>query len=131
MYEILLRSPAESLLSFKSVSKNWCLLIKDRNFAKQYCDNHNGNYDSMGIVLMTTTTDYPEPEGYDLVNFNKLCELYDVDCDVGMQDEELELALTANLDFSMRLTTCNGLVCFYREFPVLLWNPVTKESILL
>ncbi|XP_026443295.1 F-box/kelch-repeat protein At3g23880-like [Papaver somniferum] len=49
-----------------------------------------------------------------------------------MQAEELELTLTATeLEYSMRLATCNGLVCFYREYPVLMWNPVTKESIML
>ncbi|RZC50591.1 hypothetical protein C5167_019015 [Papaver somniferum] len=70
IYEILLRTPAESLLKFKIVCKAWYLLIKDQ-----------------------TRIDYGDENKFNVTILNKLWEPENVSCNPERQTEELELTV--------------------------------------
>ncbi|KAI3943969.1 hypothetical protein MKW92_005816, partial [Papaver armeniacum] len=128
IYEILLRTPAESLLVFKRVCKAWYSMIKDPNFANQHCDHHVTKEQSIGLVSLF------EREGcydniYDVTNINKLCKTENAVGNLERQNEQLQL--NTHAERSLKITSCNGLVCFHTEFPLHMWNPVTRELLTL
>ncbi|KAI3921666.1 hypothetical protein MKW92_052760, partial [Papaver armeniacum] len=126
IHEILLRSAAECLLRFKGVCKDWCSLIKDRNFAKQHYDHHKANNQSIGIVFIHDS-DYIEQ--YYLTILNKLWEYEDVPCNKVTKTDKFGISVST--DRILKITSCNGLLCFHTEFPLLMVNPITKEMLKL
>ncbi|KAI3995642.1 hypothetical protein MKX01_013688, partial [Papaver californicum] len=126
IYEIFLRSPAESLLRFKSVCKDWYSLIKDPDFVEQHHDHHKANNQSIGIFFIYDS-DYHNK--YYLTILNKLWEYEDVPCNKVTKTEKFRVKVPT--ERISKLTSCNGLLCFYTEFPLLMLNPITKEILKL
>ncbi|RZC84169.1 hypothetical protein C5167_046955 [Papaver somniferum] len=118
IYEIFLRSSAESLLRLKSVCKAWYSLIKDRNFAKLHYDHNKTKKQSIGIIFISRREYISQ---YDLTIVNNLWEYEEVHLQ--------ELKLTVGTEEIVKMTSCNGLVFFHTEFPLLIWNPITRESV--
>ncbi|KAI3853844.1 hypothetical protein MKX03_001172, partial [Papaver bracteatum] len=126
IHEILLRIPAESLLGFKSVCKDWYSLIKDPSFAKQHYDHHKANNQSIDIVFIYDS-DYLNK--YYLTILNKMWEYEDVPCNKETKTDKYRVKVPT--ERISKLTSCNGLLCFHTEFPLLMLNPITKEMLKL
>lgn len=95
IYEILLRTPAESLLVLKSVCKDWCSIIKDPNFIRQHCDHHMTKEQSIGLVSLLEREDCSGI--YDLTNINKLCKTGNEFGNLERQNEQLQLSTHADM----------------------------------
>lgn len=123
IHEILLRSPAESLLRFKSVCKDWLSLIRDPKFVKQHFDHHKANNQSIGIVFIYGNR---AQEFYlYLTIFNKLWDYGDVPSNEMTATDKFRVFVPKSR--ITKLTFCNGLLCFYREFPLLMGTQLPRK----
>ncbi|XP_026432415.1 putative F-box protein At3g16210 [Papaver somniferum] len=130
IYEVLLRIPAESLLAFKIVNKACYSIIKDPNFAKQHCDYHAAKEQSIGLVSL-----FPREyslNNYDITNINKLQKIDEnPDGNLSKRQQNEQFPLNTLAERYLKITSCNGLVCFHTEFPLHTWNPITMELLML
>ncbi|XP_026398576.1 putative F-box protein At1g47790 [Papaver somniferum] len=119
----MLRTPTECLLRFKGVCKDWCSLIKDPKFVKKHFDHHKANDQSIGIVFIYANC--IQQYYLYLTIFNKLWEYKDVPSYKIMENDKFRVKVPT--DGISKLTSCNGLLCFHTEFPLLMVNPITRE----
>ncbi|XP_026377900.1 putative F-box protein At3g16210 [Papaver somniferum] len=130
IYEILLRTHADSLIVFKGVCKDWHSLIKDPNFIKQHYNYHATKGQSIGLVSLFAREDRSDIYTLTIINkLRKTAETPDGNL-LKRKNEQFQLNTQAH-ERSLQITSCNGLVCFHREFPVHMWNPITRELLML
>ncbi|XP_026432414.1 putative F-box protein At3g16210 [Papaver somniferum] len=126
IYEVLLRIPAESLLAFKIVCKDWYYIIRDPKFINQYRDYHATKDQSIGLVSLIADDD--DIDLYDVTNINKLCTTENAVGHLLERPNEQYILKADEADEEyLKIASCNGLICFHSAFPVNIWNPVTRE----
>ncbi|KAG5574457.1 hypothetical protein H5410_054591 [Solanum commersonii] len=125
--EILSKIPARSILQFNCVSKSWKELISNRYFKMKHLDHSKNDQNSNKLLINKKCLDKDDV-------FNLYCSTLS-SVQVVEDEQKLDWPSNCNPEDSVLYCSCDGLVllAIYNGLDrhLLLWNPSTRESIVL